>query len=384
MLDLQLPNPEDVVPEGVKVAVRHFLRVSKPSEEGELETHACVHAIVKIEGRDGISIEVIDRFKTVTPQFFETDKFQKGRFCYVAVAWLPWLSKEKCHHSFLKEIVITRDVMKCPHEPNALSLHCVCGSMRDEFKKKMRERGQVITNVIMDQYIEKSSSSVYQISVKLNEHWESGRKISHLELCKYLGQRQLGGTIKERFLCICEEEHCLRSKQISLRVHEVSEEKIGEENEFDTSLSCLRQLQHTIPDITQDNVPVQIRYKTRYYPILPALVAIAGGALLTLWNERAGAIMMAVGLLALTLDMVRRQRNSARDSEDHIPVEASDLRLYDLLKVEVRKPHRGHDFLENLAYELNFGEDFETYLRELNPGTNPDKKVRSITINIFR
>ena len=51
--------------------------------------------------------------------------------------------------------------------------------------------------------------------------------------------------------------------------------------------------------------------------------------------------------------------------------------MYDLMKPEVRKPHRGKDFLENLAYECKFGEDFETYLEGLPAGTNPDKKVQT-------
>ena len=47
------------------------------------------------------------------------------------------------------------------------------------------------------------------------------------------------------------------------------------------------------------------------------------------------------------------------------------------MKPEVRKPHRGKDFLENLAYECSFGEDFQTYLEGLPAGTHPDKKFRN-------
>ena len=53
------------------------------------------------------------------------------------------------------------------------------------------------------------------------------------------------------------------------------------------------------------------------------------------------------------------------------------LSLHELMKPEVRKPHRGKDFLENLAYECKFGEDFETYVEGLPAGTNPDKKVQT-------
>ena len=53
--------------------------------------------------------------------------------------------------------------------------------------------------------------------------------------------------------------------------------------------------------------------------------------------------------------------------------------LDELLKPEVTRPHRGHDFLLNLAYECtpNFGEDYEQYLNKpltmLAP--NSDEKV---------
>ena len=56
------------------------------------------------------------------------------------------------------------------------------------------------------------------------------------------------------------------------------------------------------------------------------------------------------------------------------------LSLFDLMKPEVRKPHRGKDFLENLAYECSFGEDFQTYLEGLPAGTTPDKKFRNFMI----
>ena len=40
------------------------------------------------------------------------------------------------------------------------------------------------------------------------------------------------------FECNCEEVHCSKPKQIFLKICEVKEDKIGEENEFDTALFC--------------------------------------------------------------------------------------------------------------------------------------------------
>ena len=239
-MDLELPNSSDVVPRGVTVAVKHFLQAPKSSEEEEvLDLSGDSHTIVKILETDGsYSLEVIDTFDAVTSQYFETDKFQNSRFCYVTSAWLPWVASAKCNHSSLKKIVITQDRMKCPHEPYALSLHCVCLSVMDEFKKELSEKEQVITRAIMTQNIEHSSSAYYHVSVRLNKSWESTRSISHLEMCKYGGQRQLGGSIKESFGCNCEEVHCARPEQIFLKVREVKEGKSGEENDYDTALFC--------------------------------------------------------------------------------------------------------------------------------------------------
>ena len=61
--------------------------------------------------------------------------------------------------------------------------------------------------------------------------------------------------------------------------------------------------------------------------------------------------------------------------------------LDELLKPEVNRPHRGHDFLLNLAYECtpSFGEDYEQYLNKpltmLAP--NSDEKVRLFVTHPF-
>ena len=109
IIDLELLNPDDEVPTGVTVAVKHFLKAPQSSEEVEaLELDGDNHAIVKIvETQESFFLQVIDTFETVTSQYFKTDKFEKSRFCYVTTAWLPWVASRKCHHSSLKEIVIT-------------------------------------------------------------------------------------------------------------------------------------------------------------------------------------------------------------------------------------------------------------------------------------
>ena len=73
----------------------------------------------------------------------------------------------------------------------------------------------------------------------------------------------------------------------------------------------------------------------------------------------------------------RENKAGGRTGPAQVPAALGHLSLYDLMKPEVRKPHRGKDFLENLAYECSFGEDFQTYLEGLPAGTHPDKKFRN-------
>ena len=52
--------------------------------------------------------------------------------------------------------------------------------------------------------------------------------------------------------------------------------------------------------------------------------------------------------------------------------------LDEILKTEVNRPHRGNDFLLNLAYECqtSFGEAYQQHLTRTMPAPSPDDKVR--------
>ena len=78
----------------------------------------------------------------------------------------------------------------------------------------------------------------------------------------------------------------------------------------------------------------------------------------------------------------RKNKAGGGTGPAQVPAALEHLSLYDLMKPEVRKPHRGKDFLENLAYECGFGEDFQTYLEGLTAGTHNDKKFRNFMIYI--
>ena len=59
--------------------------------------------------------------------------------------------------------------------------------------------------------------------------------------------------------------------------------------------------------------------------------------------------------------------------------------LDEILKPEVNRPHRGNDFLLNLAYECqtNFGEAYQQYLSQTIPAPSPDDKVRLLVKTLF-
>lgn len=49
----------------------------------------------------------------------------------------------------------------------------------------------------------------------------------------------------------------------------------------------------------------------------------------------------------------------------------------EILNEELSRPHRGNDFIEDLAYILHFGDQFEIWERN-HIGVSSDKKIRQL------
>ena len=76
VVELELVNPLDKVPDGVEFSIRHFLTVPHSPEAHEaLDNPEDEHQIVKltkVEGR--LEVQVIDSIHSVTSEYFTTRK----------------------------------------------------------------------------------------------------------------------------------------------------------------------------------------------------------------------------------------------------------------------------------------------------------------------
>jgi hypothetical protein len=117
-------------------------------------------------------------------------------------------------------------------------MYCVCEAAQDRFKTIIEEHGHEKTAAVMEHDINKCDT--YTVSVRLNKFMEQKKKtISHIDMCKYNGVRQLDGQIKEMFDCKCvaeeETQHCNRPQQIYIKVEENGS---LETDEYDNNLHC--------------------------------------------------------------------------------------------------------------------------------------------------
>ena len=122
----------------------------------------------------------------------------------------------------------------CPHQQGTLALWCYCEAAEERFEKLLEKQNQKPTGALMEQNIDKCEKQSYLVSVSPSK--KDGpftqREISHLEMLKYVGVRQLGESVQEEFGCKCAEgnenpeSHCRRHQQIFINVKEESTGKI--------------------------------------------------------------------------------------------------------------------------------------------------------------
>ena len=244
VVELELVNPLEKVPDGVEISIRHFLTVPHSPEAHEaLDNPEDEHQIVKltkVEGR--LELQVIDSIHSVTSEYFTTRKLAGKSLCFVTMMF----PINFCWHSSVKEIIFTKHAKKCSHEGYSLNVYCVCPSAKEAFEKQVEKRGHEIpSDAVMTQDIDKSSDAAYDISIRLRLRENESEKVekrtvSHLEMCEYAGIRKLGGLIEQTFGCGCREDvHCGRSDAaIFLKVEEKKNGRINKSDEDSFSLQC--------------------------------------------------------------------------------------------------------------------------------------------------
>ena len=253
VVELELVDSLEKVPEGVEISIRHFLTVPHSAEAREaLDNPEDQHHVVKLSKVNGkLELQIIDSIQSVTSEYFTTRKLSGQSLCFVTMMFPLNL----CWHSSVKEIIFTKHAKKCSHEGYSLNVYCVCPSAKEVFEKQVEKRGHEIPgDAVMTQDIDKSSDTGYHISIRLrmrdNEsEMVERRKVNHLEMCEYAGIRKLGGLIEQTFGCGCKEEaHCGRSDAaifVQVEERKGKDDRIKKTDEDSFALSCEKK------DITQ-------------------------------------------------------------------------------------------------------------------------------------
>ena len=164
VVQLELENPSDKVPEDVEISIRHFLTVPhSPENQEALDSPDDQHQIVKLTKVKGrFEMEVIDSIQSVTSDYFTTGKLSGQSLC-----WITSTGTAECKHNFETEIVVTKNIKMCSHQRYALDVWCVCLSAKDAFEKKIKERRKERIEEAAETLALSMSDAEYNISFQL-------------------------------------------------------------------------------------------------------------------------------------------------------------------------------------------------------------------------
>ena len=236
VVQLELENPSDKVPEDVEISIRHFLTVPhSPENQEALDSPDDQHQIVKLTKVKGrFEMEVIDSIQSVTSDYFTTGKLSGQSLC-----WITSTGTAEREQSSSTEIVVTKNITMCSHQRYALDVWCVCPSAKDAFEKKIKERRKERIEEAAMTLVLNTSGAEYDISFKLELDGNPNakaevRKISHKEMCKYNGMLQLGFPLEETLGCECVRDHHCCNTAAAIRI-EVAKKKVNgiEDSDFE-------------------------------------------------------------------------------------------------------------------------------------------------------
>ena len=234
LIELELPEKSDTIPEGLKISPTHFLSV--PEDErfrNILEEDNHEHHIVKIsEGNDGkLSMKKIGSFTRVTDNFcFGTEDLET--FCFLTITGDP-----DCTHGVSTTTAIIQRPGKCPHEDGALDSFVLCKSKLSEFQKS-HDGNIKILDCNTERYHKLDQKSKYKMKIttlSVNEGDNSNNNsvtFNFTNLCKSNGKHFLGNYPR-----IIEGKNCKNDLKISLMLMEL------DNNEWDLKLSTIETIE---------------------------------------------------------------------------------------------------------------------------------------------
>ena len=98
MIEIELDNSLEQVPEGVKLSLEHFMNI--PNSTEGLANYMDQYAIIKATKVNGtFKIEEYNDYKAVDQRYFETEALQQQKLCYLTIV--------------LKESIIVKKELGC-------------------------------------------------------------------------------------------------------------------------------------------------------------------------------------------------------------------------------------------------------------------------------
>ena len=183
ILEVELVNPkDDVLPEDITVGIRHFLTVpNSPEIKAQMEKRAHQHHFLKIiKHEDTFKMEVIDSFSDIQSDYFSTMNLAKQPLCFITSASVP-----ECAHSLVKNIVFTKKMDLCPHQPSTIGIYCVCEASQEAFCREISENSESMVSKWRYR-IENTGDIKHQIFPStihpINDQSVRPFEISHIEL----------------------------------------------------------------------------------------------------------------------------------------------------------------------------------------------------------
>ena len=219
LIELELQSKSDVVPEGLRISVAHFL--SAPDDEifrNALEGDNHQHHLVKIfqDAEDGErKVKVLDSFTRVGDSFcFETESLAGERLCHLVITTgLSGEEEEKpvCHHGVSTTTAVIQTEGKCPNEDGALQCYVLCKSRVQAFRVENEGNIKVLdSKTIFYHSLEKTSDYMLIITPG------AGRCVFNFRnLCKSNGTHYLGNFPNK-----IEAKNCKSTSKVHLELKE--------------------------------------------------------------------------------------------------------------------------------------------------------------------
>ena len=199
ILELELPSPEDVVPDGILMSPAHLLTVPVDQFRGTLDNDGDVHYVLKItKVGEEFTVKKYPNTGVLDDKFCLEADFHGESLCYVTTGILYWFGagQARCNHSAIKSFQTIHDTRKCPQTSNALNLFGLCEGSTETFEKSILTRHNTSLEMQWRFNIEPSLTTVCRIKTTLGNK-TTEFDVTHELLCKYNGVLLVGSLPSE-------------------------------------------------------------------------------------------------------------------------------------------------------------------------------------------